>query len=413
MTKKSLFKSISIYALGDLIVMGVSGLLLLPFYTRILSQETFGVFNILNASIVIFTFLVQFGIISAFSRMYFNYKTEYEKEIYIGNILLLHILLAFCLILFTVFFKNYLMHNFLPTIDNDIYYFYIPSIAILGFMTALYSVYLRIVERPTQFIIFQLATVGLYIVFIFIFFHYFLNKLDAILLALFISNSIMWLVAVYNLKYKINIDSFYHQAKQTLTFAFPIFISYIFYFLLNKFNIIYLQGSESLENIAIFSFALQLSTILTMFSVAIGKAVQPIIFKADINNVMEITNKMSKYYKLLLFIVFAFLLIFSDFIISLLAPENYSGSKLFFNILLISTFINAYRMIDSFLYMYHNKPTWLLFLTLIGGMTTLGLTLIFVPKYGSLASAYAILAGNIAMYLVNIYLYKKIETMEH
>ena len=155
MTKKLLKNSV-IYTIGDFINVAVGGFLLLPFYTRVLTQSEFGLFNVLNASILIVTFIVHFGIISTYSRLYFNY-TEDKKNSFTGQVIFLHILMSLLLFFFVVAFQEILQVNLFNSVANTTYFYYIFIVSILSFINALYGIYLRVNEEAMKFLVFQLS----------------------------------------------------------------------------------------------------------------------------------------------------------------------------------------------------------------------------------------------------------------
>src|ERR1044071_7814053 len=84
-----LLKSTIIYGVGDFIVTGVNGFLLLPIYIRFLGEEQYGMYGLYNMSLTLFTYLVQLGLISGFSRVFFIYEVS-ERQRYMNTIITLH-----------------------------------------------------------------------------------------------------------------------------------------------------------------------------------------------------------------------------------------------------------------------------------------------------------------------------------
>lgn len=400
---KKLIKNSVIYTLGDFIGIAVSGFLLLPFYTRFLTKMEFGTFSIINASITILTFIIHFGIISAYSRLYFNQQDEREKKIFTGQIILLHFFIIFTLLFFLIIFQSFFSKIFFTSVNNTTYYYYVLLLSGMNFLTSLYGVYLRLNEEAEKFFAFQITTVVLQVVFIFTFKLWIVNILDAILLATFISSMIMWCISFLSIRYILIIDNIFTAIKNILHFALPMFVGYLMYFLLNKFSTLYLQTHDTIENIALFSFAMQLSTILSLLAASVGKAIQPILFKLEKHQILGEAKRISFYYKIILTLVFFIFFIFSEFIISIFAPSSYLESKELFVILLISTLIYNFRSTESLLFLYFNKPRYSLYIVSIGALFVLMVSYSIVPIYGTLGSALAILAGSMATYLSSIY----------
>jgi len=411
MTQK-LIKNSVIYTIGDFINVGVGGFLLLPFYTRVLTQSEYGLFNVLNASILIVTFIVHFGIISTYSRQYFNY-TEDEKNSFTGQVIFLHILMSLLLFLFVVVFEKILKVNLFSSVSNTTYFYYIFIVSILSFINALYGIYLRLNEEAMKFLVFQILQIGLYVSFIFIFKEYMQNTLDAILLASFGSVFLIWLYSISKLKFTFYLVGFQDTVKKVLHFALPIFVGYVMYFLLNKFNVLYLQHHENIENIALFSFALQLSMVLQVFAGSFGKAVQPMLFKLNKDELIVKSKQIALFYKVILSVILIGFYVFSENIILLFAPESYIKSNEVFRVLLLGVYAYNLRSVESHLFMYFNKPRYSLYIVSISAFVVVVLSLVLVQKYGFIGSGYAILAGSIVAYLANKYFSYKMLKVEY
>lgn len=411
MTKK-LIKNSAIYTIGDFINVAVSGFLLLPFYTRFLTQSEFGLFNVLNASITIVTFLVHFGIISTYSRLYFNYA-ENKKSIFTGQVILLHTFISIVLLSIVFLLQEVLQKNLFSSVDNITYFYYIFIVSIISFINALYGIYLRINEEAMKFFIFQLSQVVLYVSFIFIFKEFIQTTLDAILLASFTSASLIWIYSIFNLKFKFDLEELKSTIKKVLHFALPIFVGYIMYFMLNRFNVLYLQAHETIENIALFSFALQLSMVLQIFAGSFGKAVQPMLFKLNKDELIVKTKQIAIFYKFVLSIILIVFYMFSENIILLFAPESYINSNEVFILLLLGVYAYNFRSVESHLFMYFHKPRYSLYLVSIAAFVVVVFSFVLVKNYGFIGSGYAILSGSVVAYLANKYFCYKMLKVEY
>ena len=77
-----------LYGAADVAVMAVGGFLLLPLYTRTLTQAEFGTYVAVKANVEIFTYLVCLGLPSAVSRVYFDHRQAGQQVAYISSVLL-------------------------------------------------------------------------------------------------------------------------------------------------------------------------------------------------------------------------------------------------------------------------------------------------------------------------------------
>ena len=399
---KALFKSSIIYTIGDFLVVAVSGIFLLPYYTRSMSISEYGVYSVFIAAIVLATFIVHFGIVSTFSRKYFTKNSEKERKIYTGHLLVIHLAIVSVLIVILALCKEYMMSTWLNSIKDEIYLYSIAAIASFSFIIAIFSGYLRVTEKPKLFILFQLSTVFLYVCFIFIFRQAGYEALDAVIFALLTSTTLMWCISIFFLPFTINMKGIVDTTIVTFKFSLPILVAYLLYFCLNKYNVLFLQYHVDEHQVAYFNFALQLSSILVIIAGSAGKAIQPALYKLSENEVIETSKKLSKYYKITIFCIFAVIFMFSEKIILIFAPDDFLKSEETMRILLVSALIYNFRSVEGTLFFYFNKPKYTLYITGISAFVVVSSAAYFVPKFGVVASSYSILLGSITAMLSNI-----------
>ena len=77
-----------LYGLADVIVMAVGGFLLLPLYTRTLSQPEFGIYVVARTNTEIFSYLLYLGLPSAVARVYFDYKKAGQQQDFLSSIVM-------------------------------------------------------------------------------------------------------------------------------------------------------------------------------------------------------------------------------------------------------------------------------------------------------------------------------------
>jgi O-antigen/teichoic acid export membrane protein len=404
---KTLFKSSIIYTIGDFLVVAVSGIFLLPYYTRTMSISEYGVYSVIIAAIVLVTFIVHFGIVSTFSRKYFSQNSEEERKIYTGQLLVIHAVIVSVLLIVLYIAKDYVLATWLNSIKNENHFYSIAAISTLSFVIAIYSGYLRATEKPKTFILFQLSTVSFYVCFIFLLRELGFEALDSVVFALLLSSILMWVVSIINLPFIINLQGITDTVEVTLKFSFPILFAYLLYFCLNKYNVLFLQYHVDEHQVAYFNFALQLSSILVIIAGSAGKAIQPALYKLSYSDVIPTAKKLAMYYKVTIFCVFVVIYLFSERIILIFAPEDFLKSEETLRILLISALVYNFRSVEGCLFFYFNKPKYTLYITSLSAFVVVSFSALFVPKFGLLASSYSILLGSFVAMLVNMVLYKK------
>jgi len=409
LNRASLLKDTVIYGFGDFIVTGVNGFLLLPIYIKYLSQAQYGMFSLFNMSLTIFTYFIQFGLISAFSRVYFLYENE-ERKNYINNTITLHFLYVFALSAILYFFGPEIKAQLSPSLATDgFYYAYLA--AFLSFLPGLFSIKFRLDLQAKKFVYVQIATaIGLIISVIvgLIVLH---KALTGLLLAIICSNAALWLYFFIKMlpQYRPYLNK--DQLSKTFKLALPMFFSYLMLFLVNKFSLILLQKNIPLDKIAVFSFSQQLSSILIVISVAAGKAIQPVIFDAKTDSLNEVFSKIDEIYKKVLFIISVLLILFAKELVLLLSNANYAKDISIFYILVIANFFFTSVLLQNTLLQYFLKSKWLFYCLVFGGSTSVAANYFLIPALGVYGAATAILLSFFAMAVANYYYTNKL--IEH
>jgi len=401
LSRVSLLKDTIIYGLGDFLVTGINGFLLLPIYIKYLSQAQYGLFSLFNMSMTIFIYVIQFGLISAFSRIYFLYEGK-ERTRYFNNIVTFHFLLSIVLSIIIYLFKESVKKTLSPLLTDDIFY-YAYIVAFLSFLPALYSMKYRLESKAKKFVLVQIVTAVILIISVIsglIILH---KTLMGLLWALIVTNFIVWLFFLGKtlLSYNsfINLD----QLKQSFKLSVPMFFSYIMVFIINKFSLILLQKSASLNTIAVFSFFQQLSNIVIIISVAAGKAIQPMIYNSTEESLNTTFTKIDSTYKNILFTISALLILFAKDLILILSNSIYAKNLSIFYLLIFSNFLYTSLLLQNTIIQYFLKSKWLFYCLTVGGIASLLTNYFLIPIWGIYGAACAILISFFCMVVANYY----------
>ncbi|MEQ7800906.1 oligosaccharide flippase family protein [Pedobacter sp. ASV1-7] len=379
---RKVIKNIFFYGIGDFIVTGVTAFLFIPLYIKYLSVSEYGIFNVLNNNSTIFTYIFQFGIVSAFARIYFIRKAEKKEKAYTWNIIFLHIFYSLFLFLIIYLFRDFIFTNLSPSIKDSRLFNYPVAIAFLTFLPSLYYIYLRVEEKASLFVIYQIANVALIILCIFLNWYFYKLDLYTILLSFFVTNATIWLVVILKFLPSFSIELDRKDFIDTIRFSFPIFISYIAYFFIAKYSIVILQNHISLKDIGLFSLAQQISSIPSLVTIAITKAVQPYLFSS--NSTAELKDKTGKFdssYKLIMIWVVGCLIFSVDIVFSSFLPSSYYSIHNVTKWLLLISLIYNFSIVENSILLYFMKSKVILAITLVGSILNVLLSNILVYKF--------------------------------
>ncbi|MCD8177165.1 MAG: oligosaccharide flippase family protein, partial [Tannerellaceae bacterium] len=378
--KNKLFVNIFYYGLGDFIVTACSTFLLIPLYVSQLDTTEYGIFNIINNNTIIFTYIFQFGIISAFSRLYFTFKQREKKREYINSVIVFHLIYSAFLFLTVYLCSNLIFKVLSPSLTNVKFQYFSVIVSFLSFLPALYYGILRVENKASKFFMFQIITVSILLLMISVFFFTKRFNLSNLLIAQLFSGIIMFIIIIFLLGRSFALPGDYIDSiKNTLKLSLPIFIGYIAYFLISRYSIVILQKYITLSEIGIYTFAQQIAMLTTFLSAVIGKAIQPYIFSSSNDQLNQRVNLIEQKYKIFLVWFTCLVIFFIEDIFNLILPDNYLPAIQISRFLLFITLIYNFTLIENSVLLYHMKNKILLLITICGSGINFILNQLLVP----------------------------------
>ena len=127
----------------------VTPIILLPIFTRVLTEYDYGILNTFTATMNIFSLFVSFSAVGAVNRAYMD-REKIDFSIYLGNALIVNTIIFLCIYLPILIITNF---NFLP-IPNYLL-FMLPIYLLLHSFIAYKSKLWIIQERPLKNTIFD------------------------------------------------------------------------------------------------------------------------------------------------------------------------------------------------------------------------------------------------------------------
>lgn len=396
-----------LYGFGDVIVVAVGGFLLLPLYTRVLTQAEFGIFTIIKTNTEILTYLLQFGLISTVGRLYFEYRKKSEHYQYLSSVFLLFLVFALISSLSIYQFGEELWDLFSPNVPAVPYIWFSLAIALFAFCGSFSMIWLRVEEKAGMFIAVQIASAIVLLALVILNLVIMPRGLIGLLYALVISAACGAAVLpfLFRRKFTLRIKSEYTSVS--LHYGLPIFLGYIAYFITNKVSLIILQRHVSFEQLATFGIAQQMGMIVTVVSGAFLKSLQPAIFSAEPKAVEGVIDQMGRLYLLMMFFFVNVLILFASDIFKIVAPTTYSDGFYIFTILLFTGFLIAANFVFGSTLLYFKLAKTSVFVTVFGGCLSLIMGLILIPQFKLIGAALSIVITYIAVTMLNYWLARK------
>lgn len=338
------FKDSSIYVFGQ-IVANLPSFLLIPYLTRKLGADGYGVMSYYIFYMTLFGIFVGLCQDGAVARYFYFYgKRNLKSIVIVGYIYATFI--SFC-ILITAYFLNLKI---------------IMLISLISLTQAMLSVQLAIRQcqkKPISYVVIQIAT-SFFIVFFTIFLlEYFSEDLVFYrFLALFLANLLAVLLAYYFLKgYKIRFskNNFKISFLYIFSFGFPLVFHHISGLLKGQFDRVLIYNSYSNAQLGIYAAAFNIALIFNILLTCVNKATLPYYYEALKNK--KLNGKKIRQLSLV-FLPFSFLPV----CIILLIPNSvflwflggeFVGTKYYTALFILGfSFVPTYIILVNYLFYY-------------------------------------------------------------
>ncbi|MDA8531425.1 oligosaccharide flippase family protein [Flavobacteriaceae bacterium] len=421
---KTLYKQTFIYGLATVVPKMLSFLLVRLHTDKSVLENVadYGDVSLIFAYFVLFNVLLAYGMETAFFRFL---NSEQKKKAVLSTSAISLVLTSTLVLVIGYFFRNEVSR--ITHIDTD----YIVLVLWILFFDALVIIpfaYLRAMGKPIKYTVLKLLNVvlnlGLNVVLLLFlkswaessaFWTTFYRpnfEVHYIFIANLVASGVTFLTLI-SFYFKLNYNFDAKLWKQMLRYAFPVLIAGIAFSINETFDRILLERllPENLAKDAIgtYSACYKLALFMMLFATAYRLGIEPFFF----SNAKDKDAK-ANYAKILeFFVIFGALIlltvvVFVDILKLILIPnEAYWEAMTVVPILLL-----AYL----FLGVYHNLSVWYkitdrtkfgAYISIFGALITLLINIIFIPKFGYMASAIATLFAYAAMAFTSYILGKK------
>lgn len=387
-------KSTGIYFIGDILVAATLSLFLIPFITQILGVEKFGEFIYFKSFIELGTFVFIFGTTTAYSKLFIDLTIE-EKNHYLLLIILLYFLIFAISIILLYFFGESL----------SLYYYPVLLCCLGTSLSSIIGLKFRLEFDPKKFVVYQIITTTLLIIFSLLSPKVFDDNLFGLLLANALGYFIFIITGIFvlfkgSLK-DITLKGVFIIYKKLYYFGTPIFIGYLAYFLYNKSSTYFLKSFDKFDVLAKLGISLQLGLVIYLTMGAYGKYYQPLIFinklKAKIPQTYD--------YLILLFVLTFMLIFYGQDLLTIIIDRNFFSTPLENSLILISSFLIGVKLIFDSQILLAGKPSYTMYSSLIGGIIAV-FSFITIDELTLLKVGVVMVISSFSMLVLSVYFSK-------
>jgi O-antigen/teichoic acid export membrane protein len=282
--------------------------------------------------------------------------------------------------------------------------------------------YLRYKKRPLKFGFYKLLQVALYVLLctFFLVVCPWINKhnpgwiawfwrdnfcVGYVLIANLLATGVQTLCLLpYLTGFKYSFDG--RLAKKMLNYCFPLVImglAGISNQVLDKliFPVVFPDGDSAYDQLGVYGACFKIAVIMVMFTQAFRYAFDPFIFeKSKDKDAKQSYAIVTKYFVIAGLLVFLGVIFYIDIIKYFVPPAYWEALPIVPIILMGELFFAVYYNL-SIWYKLTDKTYWGTLFSIIGFVVIIALNIIYIPKYGYMACAWAAFAGNLLMMILS------------
>jgi O-antigen/teichoic acid export membrane protein len=423
---RSLIKDSAIYG-GSTILVRMVNWLLTTLFTYLLADNEYGMMVNLYGYVAVIIVILTFGMETGFFR--FVSQTDKYKPFTIYSTSLINVaaIVGLFLIVFLGFFNQVRTLIWSPDIPN-LYIKLIIIILSLDTISAIPFAYLRYKKRPIRFGFLKILNVILYAIFCIFFLivcpH--INKHQPDLISwfwkenfslgyIFVSNLLATgiqtaclLPEVTGFKYVFD----WAIAKKMFRYCFPLMIMGLAGMsnqVIDKliFPAVYPDAESTFSELGVYGACFKIALIMMMFTQAFRYAYEPFIFeKSKEKDATQSYANVMKYFVILGLLVFLGTMFYLDIIKYIISPDYFAALPVVPIVLMGELFFAVYYNL-SLWYKLTDKTYWGTIFSSIGFVLIITLNIVFIPKYGYMACAWASFAGNGLIMLLSYFVGQK------
>jgi O-antigen/teichoic acid export membrane protein len=423
---KALVKDSAIYG-GSTILVKMVSWLLTTLFTYTLSQGEFGMMTNLYAYVAVIIIILTFGMETGVFR-FINQTDKYKPEVVYPTVL---ILVGAIVLLFLIVFLCFLQELRPFLWDSKIPDNYLRILVIVLSLDAFGAIpfaYLRYKKRPLRFGFLKVLNVIIYTSFCLFFLllcpwlneHYpasvsWFWKGDSLLGYVFISNllatgiqTLCLLPVLTGFRYVFD----WSLAKRMLRYCFPLVIMGLAGMsnqVVDKlvFPAVFPDKAIAFDELGIYSGCFKIALIMMMFTQAFRYAYEPFVFEKsrDKDSKRSYADVM-KYFVILGWMVFLGVMFYLDIIKYFISPKYFAALPVVPIVLAGELFFAIYYNL-SIWYKLTDKTYWGAIFSFVGFVLIIMLNILFIPRYGYMACAWASFAGNLLIMLLSYFIGQK------
>lgn len=367
----------------------------MPFFTRILKVEDYGVLALCQAYAVFINSISNFGMNISYERNFFEVKENEKTELLYTNLIFVFgTYLTFGI--FTYIYQEHLL-KFLKIPVS-----YSSTLLLAYFATGMtslksfYLIYFKNMEDARKFVWYTLDESLIGFLFSIYFIIYLKTGIVGMVSSQFIASGIIFLVLTrtFIIKYKFSFNI--KLLKESFRISLPLTPRLFFGIIGSQFDKYILGLMTNLGGVGIYSIAQKISTVVFTFMTAIQNVWSPVVYKYMFSRNENENDKVGPYLTPFYFISILFALfisLFSEEILFFLAPKEYHGAAQI--VILLSILYSSYFFGKQNQLIFAKKTYLISIITIFGISVNLIFNYFFVKHFGVIGVGWGTLISGL------------------
>lgn len=395
------------------ILVKLSGILLLPLYLRLMTQDEYGLYNYILSVILTFSVVLNFGLYIPVSKFYHDDTDPVKRGELLFTVSSL-LIGALVILLFPVYFFHWddaVIHILFKNPIN--YGSYRMGIllalvmAVLNFMLTNFFYSTEKIRHLQRYNVARILSINLACVSAL----YLLRNVDSVqvrLITTYLVELILFVLFAVTFVKEAGRRFNAQLARTGLKLALPVMISAVFGIVINFSDKFFLEKYGSFRNLSYYYLAAACAGVIPLIFASFQNAWLPLFLKEkDVRKNIARTNKLA----LRLFAIFIFLslliILFVKIVLVLGIIQNkYEEAILILPLLLTSQIFSAMSPLYSNFLIYFEK-TYIISVTgvLVCGLS-LGMSLLLIPRFGVYGAACVSITSNLTYFIMYYFIIK-------
>lgn len=388
---KSLIGNSIVYGLGNILLKAIT-FLLLPLYTRFLTTADYGVIAVTNTITAVLCILYPMGLHGALTRLYFDAENQVERRQSTGTIWLAMMLGAISMTVFLDRMGSSMFPLLLREVAFRPYIRLAIWIAFFQTFSLLPLNLFQIQERPKLYVLTTamstLLTIGIIIQLVV----FQRQGAYGYLFGMFLASAVLVVPYIFLTLRNIKITVRNDILKKVVVYSLPLVAHGLAGWVLELSDRVILERFVSMEALGLYSIGYQFGSIITIVATAINYAWVPFFFRVDAQEgeagKPRLASLATYYMAVLTWAALGLALLAKHVLFLLTAPSYHAGYRVI-PWIIGGLFLSGLYYIPANCLFLKSKTGWIPIVTVISGIVNVCLNLMWVPRYGIMAAAWA------------------------